>query len=297
MTALTLGLQGHLVGRYHAALGAARVLAAAWPDIALHWGDDMRAVVSGGPASIDEAAEQITAATLDTGTILPGVDDASLPAKIDLGAPQTVAWGGPEGMVWQIALTGHFRQWLHPMIRPHAAQTVAGMLGKAGEVTRSTPGMLARTLRGVVQHSTAYPGGLWIERSAGDPGAGGSAAPAALDWLTIMALPWMPVREIIDPSSDVGAVAGSALGWRLHCHPRHHGHGATGAPHTSVPYVRWQLWTRPIPVAVLPELLRADRIPGAGPTFAAHRARRVRRQDPPMMERVDPGSVTDHDGD
>jgi hypothetical protein len=298
---LQLALSGHLIGRYYAAIGAARVLAGQWPGLQMHW-EGLLPVLAGGPASVEEAAEVIHARSLDPalrpGGGLPGVIADDIPAKVSLGAMQDSTWRGPDGPLWQYALTGAGRTWLHPMIAPHAAQTIRGMIRKAADVCLAEPDLMARTMAGRGHTSPAYPGGLWLERACGE-GGDPASGPPAIDWLTLMALPFLPVREIPRPDTVDLEWMGSAVGWGLACAERWHTKNlpvATRMKHPVTPYARWRLWDRPVPVVALGVLLASPRAEQrGGPWFGARRRARKKAADQPLMQKLDLAGVRDHD--
>ena len=220
MTTLALpALDGTQPIGFYAALGAARLLSARFPDLTLRW-DEAVPVLTGGPTSVEEAAEAIWAesiARIADGGVLPDVDPAYPPpgrdwwghtidAKGHRVVPQLVdkmgrhgpyrqaeRWSGEEAERWQGALMSSTTGGLHPLVWPHAAQTVRSMLAKPAEVLRANPGLLLASLAGLGV-TAGYPGGLWILRNERDAGDGGSQASPGRDWLVLMSLPWMPAQ-------------------------------------------------------------------------------------------------------
>jgi hypothetical protein len=236
---------GHAHG-WLAAVGAARVLADRWPGLCLRWDQQWGVpVFTGGPATAAEAAEAILADTV--GQVPPG---AVLPG------------GGRSGVVrlWErILLSPAGRP--HPMLAPHAAQTIRTMLMKPADALRADPGLMVAALTGLGLHGR-YPAGLWLLHHRVDAAASGDGRPrsrasAGRDWLAIMALQWMPPDDTDGGLTDEPwRVAAPCWRWEL---------AGPGRPRVVA---RWRLWPDPVPAVDIPGIL--GREPG-GPRFAAHR--------------------------
>lgn len=255
-------LQGHTASGWLAAVGLTRILAEQWPRLPVCWENDGLTLVD-GPGTPDEAAAGVLARTtraLAPGQLLPGVDEPWPPEGRDWFVPLTrdvPLWTGPAGETWQAALVDQLGQ-LHPMLRPHAQQTVRRMLGKTVAALVADPGLLRAALVGYGR-TRSYSAGLWINRHAGQAGDPSVASPGR-DWLALMAMPWMPARV-----SHQGLTVR-----RYHHEPRH---GAVGWTWTGVghrgergegetfvastrPMLRWRLWSQPIPATRIPYLLQ-----------------------------------------
>lgn len=297
MTRLSLpALRGHTASGWLAAVGLTRILAQVWPRLAVQWEDDGLTLID-GPATPDAAADVVLARTIHAlapAQVLPGVDRQWPPQGRDWLMPLTrdvPLWTGPAGETWQAALVNQVGQ-LHPMLRPHAQQTVRRMLGKVTAALSDEPGLLRAALLGYGR-TRSYSAGLWINRHAGEAGDPSAASPGR-DWLALMALPWMPAR-----------VSHEGLTVRLYHHEPRHGavgwtwngvghRGARGEGATYVassrPMLRWRLWSQPIATSRIPYLLQhlgavspqavhmAD-----GPEHAAYWRAQDGPTDPPEM--------------
>jgi hypothetical protein len=289
-------VDGFTVHGWLVALGAARVLGVCWPDMRMRWREPAGAepycaavypVFTDGPANVEEAAEVILATTVDAiqaGGVLPGLDPAYPPAGRDWYGPdhdhpQTGDWTGEDGPVWQSCLITPLGA-LHPLLRPHAAQTVRGMLAKPAQVLAADRTLMRAALVGLGLDDR-YPGGLWLLRhtvTAADSSSGqpGGRASAGRDWLAIMALPWMPVTDEVHPEYGRGGPAWriSAVGWRQRV-------------------MDWRLWPQDLPVSSVPTILGHGREPsgaawlpvpdGGGWRGVARRPVPSGRHDPPYM--------------
>lgn len=263
---------GHLPHGWLAALGLTRLLAETWPGLALTWDRQWaHPVLVGGPTSREDvvAAARAVLDALPDGAVLPGVDPGHPAAGARPGAGLLAPWAGPDGETWRRALIAPSGD-LHPLIRPHAAQTLAGMLRAMTKALRGDPGLLDAAIAGPGHGLTdTYGAGLWILRSTGSR----PAASPGLDWLAVMAVPWMPVVETATPA---GLPVTAAVGWPL---------DPSGRPTLS-----WSLWHDPIPAAELPEhLAAADADPAPRYRWQRHRNTRT---DPPMLVPLDGSPLT-----
>ena len=258
---------GHLPYGWLPALGLLRVLAPAWTGMTVRW--DARwacPVLDGGPASIDEVVDAVLAvlAGMPEGAVLPGVDAGHPAPDARHGSGLLAPWTGPDAADWQRALVSPTGD-LHPLIRPHAAQTMGRTLSKMVAALRADPTLVRAAITGLGM-TEIYGAGLWMLRSI-EPKP--SASPGR-DWLAVMATPWMPVVESTPPG---GVPVTAAVGWPL---------DGAGRPTLS-----WSLWTGHVPVTDIPDLLAAmDADPS--PRYRWSR-RRATRHDPPMLVPV-PGS-------
>jgi hypothetical protein len=268
---------------WYSILGVTRILSQHWTGLGLHF-DEATPVITGGPVTINEAADRIHAATVATipaGGVLPGVDPAWPPAGADwwrrpTDPPRRTEPWDVDAEVWQTALTG-VTGLLHPLISPHAAQTVRGMIGKAGGLLREDPPLLVQALTGLGLDAR-YPGGLGLLRhevnSADAPdGRPRSRASAGRDWLAIMALPWVPTVD--EPTYTPGEppYRRCATGWRW----RH-----TKAGKQQLVY-EWWLWNRPVPGPAVSAMLATPAyLPGSRIRCGAYRPQRG-PHDPPLL--------------
>jgi hypothetical protein len=294
----TLHLDGTTPHGWLAALGAIRVLAQRWPQLLVRWSlDDGRLILDAGPSTTDEAAEAIRELTLDRipdGGVLP-----DCPAEFP---PPGRDWWGARGRhlaaqpppagseMWASALLTPSRL-LHPMVWPHAAQTVRGMLTTMVGCLRADPGLLDQAICGPGLGLTRdYPAGLWILRGESDTG---SSASPGLDWLAVMGLPCQPARDV--PAHQVaGAVdqdrpCRGAVGWHYR---------RTGADRSEL-VCDWLLWETPMPASAVPALLgigwsgAGGFVSGRTARCGARRDPGKRQQDPPYLREVADGHLDD----
>jgi hypothetical protein len=289
-------VQGRTASGWLAAVGMIRILADEWPQMAALWEQD-GLTLTDGPATPGAAADVVLARTIHAlapGQLLPGLDQQWPPEGREWLVPLTYdapQWTGPAGETWQAAMVNQVGQ-LHPMLRPHAQQTLRRMVGKAVAALTADPGLLRAALVGYGR-TRSYTAGLWISRHAGQAGDPSTASPGR-DWLALMALPWMPAR-----------VSHEGLTVRLYNHQPRHGavgwtwtgvgyRGAAGEGETLVvssrPMMRWRLWSQPIPASRIPYLLQhygavspqalylAD-----GPEYAAYWRAQDGPTDPPEV--------------
>jgi hypothetical protein len=241
-TQLTLAnLNGQELSGWLAALGAARALAGRYPDLHLHWDHDGALVLTGGPATVDEAADAIRAVSLDripVGGVLPDVEPtAPQPGEGWHGA---TPWGGPDGALWWATLAAPAGQ-RHPLLPLRAAQTVRGVIDAARRVLDAHPALLVRALDEPDRGRTpTYRAGMWLEYVDGQA----PTSSPGRDWLALMALPWLPAMEHHDPRIPTAACAG----W---------GRRRLDGGRTTT-YLAWTLWSTPIPAAAAPAVLSLD---------------------------------------
>jgi hypothetical protein len=257
-----------------ASIGLARVLSDRWPDLTVAWDRQWgHLILDDGPATVEDVATALRTVLdgIPEGAVLPGVDPGWPPKGARPGTDLTTTWEGPDAVEWQTALVGRLGD-LHPLIAPHAAQTLTGMLAAMLRELRTHPELLTEALTGLGM-TEAYGAGLWIlRRDAGTP-----AASPGRDWLAVLGVPWTPLM----PAGDGEA----AVGW-----PR---------LDDRVPRLSWSLWVDPIPAVDLPERLQvADLDPRPQHVWARSRAR---RQDPPILRPVHrhqaPRGAADLDGE
>lgn len=161
---------------------------------------------------------------------------------------------------------------------------------------------MGRTRRALGGYSRAYTGGLWIERANGESGDP-AMAPPAMDWLVLMALPVLPVREVARPDVAHYELMGSAVGWHLACSARWHHTWRqdkiirrAAYDHPVVPYARWQLWSAPLPVTSLATFLgAAGYVRWATGWHAARRRHRKAASDQPLMQTLELAGIRDHE--
>jgi len=244
-------------------IGLARTLLPYYPDLAVRWHDRLTCpVLVDGPETVDEVVEVLVEQLdeMPDGAVLPGVDPEFPDVKARRGEALLVPWTGPDAAMWQQALVGPTGD-LHPMISPHAAQTLGRMLRKMVESLRDPDLVRAAIVR--LGMSDSYTAGLWILRSD-EP----QASPGR-DWLSVMAVPWMPVVEAV-PLDGAPPVT-AAVGWRAQVD------GST----SGRPVLAWSLWPGEVPAGEIPDLLAAaDEDPS--PRYRWQR-RRLGPKDPPML--------------
>lgn len=243
MTTLPLpALAGHRAHGWLAALGLLRILARQWPHIQLSWDRHWaHAELHDGPTTIDEAVAAVRRHSLDlvpAGGSLPGVDPAFPPAKARGPALAAQPWAGPEGPMWQTALTTPAGS-LHPLVRPHAAQTLQTICRKIVDTLRDKPELLHESIAGPGLGLTPrYGAGMWLLRSEGDAEA--PAASPGRDWLALMSAPWSPLYELTTVGEDTATLA---VGWQLR---------------GRRPTLAWSLWTEPVHARDIPALLASQ---------------------------------------
>lgn len=260
-----------------ALLGATRVLSARHPELTLHI-DGLAPVWTGGPASLADAIDEIRTETLGripTDGVLPGVPAEWPPAGRDwwrnTSDPRiTVPSWQPDNSdteMWQGAILTPSGL-LHPLIAPHAAQTVRGMLTKMVGLLNEREQLLTQALVGPGAGRTKlYPGGLWL--ALWQRGDHPNEASPGRDWLALMALPWLPAVDVEDPARD-RQLRGCA-GWE---------HTADGGLY------RWPLWTQPVPATTIPAVLLGASTPGIAGWAAATRPQRNKSSEPPLMRNL-----------
>lgn len=258
-TAQTVGalhlptLDGRWAHGWLAAVGLVRVLAERWPGIRLHWDPaDGGAVITGGPATVEEAAGLalgLTIAKTPTGGVLPGCAPEWPAAGKTPGEP-------PAGSPWRALVTPAGQ--LHPLIRLHAAQTLRGVVDKARSALQADPDLMLSALTGLGLDDR-YPAGLWLLRDTSERGC---RASAGRDWLALMSLPWMPAEDVDGVPMAPGWVTPGTL--------------------------EWSLWTWPsgVPAQMIPTMLaHGARLDGRDPVCRAWRRARTKltRYDPPYL--------------
>lgn len=266
-----------------ATLGATRILATRWPALTVHF-DDGRPVLGGGPATEDEAIDAIRQATIDAippGGVLPD-------APVDYPPPGRGWWRHPDQPpVWPPAVDG----WplttpsglLHPLLSPHAAQTVRGMIAAAGTAIAADPDLLLRALAGPgIGLAHGYPAGLWLTSSRRNGQDRPAMASPGRDWLALMAVPWMPAIDDPTGGTPDRPYRRAAPGWRW----RQTGHGR------HLVY-EWRLWPRPVSAHAVPALIQAPGfVPSPAYRCGAHRPRQD-RHDPPHLVDIPHAAVVD----
>lgn len=297
MTTLRLpALAGDTIHGWLATLGASRILATRYPTMTLHYDltttphhEQVTPVLTGGPATIAELADVLMADTMDRipdGGVLPDLGPDYPPAgsrwwRHHTDPPIVVQeW---ENDPWQAALISASGL-LTPWIRPHAAQTIRGMIATAGDILRKRPGLLSDALDGLGL-DRGYPGGLWL-LSTWSPGddAPTKASPGR-DWLALMALPWLPVHDepTYEPGQPPCLASTPGSRWRLNYD------GSRRWVH------EWHLWSQPVPVSALPYMLSAPPayLLGQRLRCGCYRPARKRRFDPPVVKHFTRREVAD----
>jgi len=250
-------------------IGLTRLLADQWPELRLRWDRRwMHPVLSSGPDSIEQIIDLVIAQIEGMPGVLPGVDPGYPAPDARRGAALLAPWSGRQAEAWQRALISPSGD-IHPVVRPHAAQTLGGVLAKMVSVLRSSPDLVRAGITGLGM-TEMYGSGLWILRHTGGPKP---AASPGRDWLAVMATPWMPVIETAPGSGRVPVT--SAVGWRVDPAGR--------------PVLSWSLPFEDLPAAGLPEYLVAADVERS----PRHRwfRNRAKRTDPPMLVSLD-GPVT-----
>jgi hypothetical protein len=253
MTSIALrAVDGTTVHGWLATIGACRSLAARWPALTLRW-DETTPVLDGGPATTAEAAAVITEQTVGriaAAAVLPDCAPTWPPVGRGWwGTPRTAGndpWPtSGTTTLWVAAMTTPSGMHLHPLIRPHAAQTVRGMITKIVDTLRGDPKLLGRALTGLGL-TPAYPGGLWLLRHESDAG---SAASPGRDWLAMMALPWMAALDhdpCITATATPERLQSCAQGWRYR---------RVGVRDVTELVYEWRLWRQPVPISAIPALI------------------------------------------